>query len=309
MKQQQKQQTKGRRPGLQTIRPQVAGIDLGSREHCVCGPSREDGEPNVRTFGTTTGQLRELADWLDAAGVESVAMESTYVYWIPLHELLEERGFEVLLVNARQLKNVPGRKTDMHDCQWIQQLHACGLLRGSFRPHEAVTRLRSLHRQMQKLVAQRSRFVQWMQQALDQLNVQVHRAVSDLTGQTGMVIVRAIASGERDPQQLAGLRHKRCKHTPEQFAEYLTGNWREEHVFNLESSLRLYDEVQGQIAAYEQKLQEELEQQDDQALPDEDCPVHPNPAKEKAIRARGSSAAGAWEPPASRTPCAWPRPR
>ncbi len=124
-----------------------------------------------------------------------------------------------------------------------------------------------------------------------------------------MVIVRAIASGERDPQQLAGLRHKRCKHTPEQFAEYLTGNWREEHVFNLESSLRLYDEVQGQIAAYKQKLQEELEQQDDQALPDEDCPVHPNPAKEKAIRARGSSAAGAWEPPASRTPCAWPRPR
>ena len=222
--QQQKRKRKGRRPGLQTIRPQGAGIDLGSREHWVCGPSREDGEPNVRTFGTTTGQLRELADWLDAEGVESVAMESTYVYWVPLHELLEERGFEVLLVNARQLKNVPGRKTDMNDCQWIQQLHACGLLRGSFRPHEAVTRLRSLHRQMQNLVAQRSRFVQWMQQALDQMNVQVHRAVSDLTGQT---------------------------------------------------------------AAYEQKLQEELEQQDDQALPDEDCPAHPNPAKEKAIRARG----------------------
>ena len=178
MKQQQKQKRKrkGRRPGLQTIRPQGAGIDLGSREHWVCGPSREDGEPNVRTFGTTTGQLRELADWLDAEGVESVAMESTYVYWVPLHELLEERGFEVLLVNARQLKNVPGRKTDMNDCQWIQQLHACGLLRGSFRPHEAVTRLRSLHRQMQNLVAQRSRFVQWMQQALDQMNVQVHRA-------------------------------------------------------------------------------------------------------------------------------------
>ena len=170
--QQQKRKRKGRRPGLQTIRPQGAGIDLGSREHWVCGPSREDGEPHVRTFGTTTGQLRELADWLDAEGVESVAMESTYVYWVPLHELLEERGFEVLLVNARQLKNVPGRKTDMNDCQWIQQLHACGLLRGSFRRCrtwwrsarascsgcEAVTRLRSLHRQMQNLVAQRSRF-------------------------------------------------------------------------------------------------------------------------------------------------------
>ena len=140
------------RAALQVLRPQVAGIDLSSCEHWVCGPPREDGKPNVRTFGTTTGQLRELADWRASQGVESVAMESTYVYWIPLHELLEERGFEVLLVNARQLQHVPGRKSNMRDCQWLQQLHACGLLRGSFRPHEAVTRLRALHRKLQNLV-------------------------------------------------------------------------------------------------------------------------------------------------------------
>ena len=280
-------QPPGRRQVLQVLRPQVAGIDLGSREHWACGPLRADGKPNVRTFGTTTGQLRELADWLAAEGVESVAMESTHVYWIPLHELLEERGFEVLLVNARQLRNVPGRKTDMQDCQWLQQLHSCGLLRGSFRPHESVTRRRSLHRQMQNLVRQRTRFVQWMQQALDQMNVQVHWAVSDLTGQTGMAIVRAIVSGERDPGQLAGLRDARCGHTAEQFAEYLTGNWREEHLFNLESSLKLYDGVQEQIGAYERKLQQELQQQAGPDRQDEDCPRHRNQAKEKAIKARG----------------------
>ena len=281
---------KRRQAALQVLRPQVAGIDLGSCEHWVCGPPREDGKPNVRTFGTTTGQLRELADWLASQGVESVAMESTYVYWIPLHELLEERGFEVLLVNARQLKHVPGRKSDMRDCQWLQQLHACGLLRGSFRPHEAVTRLRALHRQLQNLVAQRTRFVQWVQRALDQMNVQVHRAVTDLTGQTGMAIVRAIAGGERDPQQLAKLRSPRCAKTVEEFVEYLSGNWREEHLFNLQSALELYDAVQGQVASYEQKLQQELQQQAFDNLADEECPRHPNRAKEKAIRGRGEQA-------------------
>ncbi len=278
--------------GMQSIRPQVAGIDLGSREHWVCGPAPADPnqEPNVRTFGTTTPQLQELADWLAEQAVESVAMESTYVYWIPLHELLEQRGFEVLLVNARHLKHVPGRKTDMLDCQWLQRLHACGLLRGSFRPHESVTRLRTLHRQLQNLVVQRSRFVQWMQQSLDQMNVQVHRAVTAITGQTGMKIVRAIVRGERDPEQLAALRHKRCKHTAEQFAEHLTGNWREEHLFNLEHSLSLYDAVQQRIESYEQKLQQEIDSQACEELRDEQVPKHPNPGKEKAIRSRGEQA-------------------
>lgn len=289
-KQEQGQRPAVRGRALESIRPQVAGIDLGSREHWVCCPPGEDDRPNVRTFGTTTLELGKLADWLEAEGVKSVAMESTHVYWIPLHELLEERGFEVLLANATQLKHVPGRKTDMLDCQWLQRLHSCGLLRGSFRPHEALVRLRTLHRQLGNLVAERTRFVQWMQQALDQMNVQVHRAVSDLTGQTGMAIVRAITGGERDPEQLATLRHKRCKHTAEQFAEYLTGNWREEHLYNLESALHLYDAVQERIAAYEQKLERELQRQACEELREQVVPRHPNAAKEKAIRGRGEQA-------------------
>ena len=272
---------------LPVQRPQVAEVDLGSREHWACGPPHADGRPNVRTFGTTTVQLDALADWLAAEGVESVALESTYVYWIPLHELLEERGFEVVLVNARQLKNVPGRKTDMLDCQWLQRLHSCGLLRGSFRPPETVTQLRALHRQWQSLVAERTRCVQWMQRALDQMNVQVHRAVTDLTGQTGMAIVRAIVAGQRDAEQLAQLRSGRCKHTEEQFVEYLSGNWREEHLFNLRSALRLYDAVQAEMEGYEQKLQEDLQQQAAEELRAEECPRHPHAAKEKAIRGRG----------------------
>jgi transposase len=148
---------------LAVLQPMVAGVDIGSTEHWVCGPARADGEPNVRVFGTTTPQLHELADWLVEQGVKSVAMESTYIYWIPVFELLESRGLKVVLVNARQLHNVPGRKTDFSDCQWIQLLHSCGLLRGSFRPTEAISRLRALQRQMANFVAERSRCVQWMQ--------------------------------------------------------------------------------------------------------------------------------------------------
>ena len=170
---------------LQAIRPMVAGIDVGSREHWVCGPARPDGEPNVRVFGTTTEQLKEMVDWLLKQRVESVAMESTSVYWIALFELLESRGIEAVLVNARQLHNVPGRKTDFRDCQWIQLLHSCGLLRGSFRPGDAIVALRAIQRQLANLVEERTRCVQWMQKALDQMNVQVHRAVTDLTGTTG----------------------------------------------------------------------------------------------------------------------------
>lgn len=191
------------RTSLPTIRPMVGGIDVGSCEHWVCGPSRGDGEANVRVFGTTTDQLEELAEWLIGQGVESVAMESTHVYWIPIYELLESRGLEVVLVNARQLHNVPGRKTDFKDCQWLQLLHSCGLLRGSFRPGDAIVGMRTLQRQMANLVFERTRCVQWMQKTLDQMNVQIHRAVSDLTGLTGMTILRAIVAGERDPARLA----------------------------------------------------------------------------------------------------------
>ncbi|NJK42483.1 MAG: IS110 family transposase [Aquincola sp.] len=269
----------------------VAGIDVGSSQHWVCGPAREDGKPNVRVFGTTTDQLNELADWLVEQGVESVAMESTYVYWIPIYELLESRGIEVLLVNARQLHNVPGRKTDFSDCQWLQLLHSCGLLRGSFRPSEAITRLRALQRHLANLVAERTRCVQWMQKALDQMNVQVHRAVTDLTGLTGMAIVRAIIAGERDPGRLAMHRHGRCRKSAQEIAKYLTGTWREEHLFNLASALRLYDALEAEIASYDARLLQELDALHPPERQQESVPPHPNRAKERAIRSRGEQQA------------------
>jgi len=276
---------------LPAIRPLVAGLDVGSSQHWVCGPAREDGKPNVRVFGTTTDQLHELADWLSEQGVESAAMESTSVYWIPIYELLESRGIEVILVNARQLHNVPGRKTDFSDCQWLQLLHSCGLLRGSFRPVEAITRLRALHRQVANLVAERTRCVQWMQKALDQMTVQVHRAVTDLTGATGMAIVRAIVCGERDPARLAMHRDPRCRKSAEEIARYLTGNWREEHLFNLASALRLFDALETEIASYDAQLLKEIAALQPPERQEEPAPPHPNPAKEKAIKARGEQQA------------------
>jgi len=272
---------------LPVVRPQVAGIDIGSAEHWVCGPARADGALNVRGFGTTTDALHALADWLVAQHVESVAMESTSVYWIPIYELLESRGMEVVLVNARQLHHVPGRKTDVSDCQWLQLLHSCGLLRGSFRPTEAIARLRVLQRQVANLVAERTRCVQWMQKALDQMNVQVHRAVADLTGTTGMAMVRAIVAGERDPATLAAHRDRRCRKSVAEIARYLTGTWREEHLFTLASALRLYDTFGDEIAAFETRVLAELAALEPPERRAEPVPSHPNPTKEKAIRGRG----------------------
>jgi transposase len=269
----------------------VAGIDVGSREHWVCGPARPDEEPNVRVFGTTTEQLEEMVGWLLEQRVESVAMESTSVYWIALFELLESRGIEAVLVNARQLHNVPGRKTDFRDCQWIQLLHSCGLLRGSFRPGDAIVAMRAIQRQLANLVDERSRCVQWMQKSLDQMNVQVHRAVTDLTGTTGMAIVRAIVAGERDPMRLAQHRHHRCHHSVEQIAKYLTGTWREEHLFNLASVLHLYDAIEKLVASYEARLLESVEALQLQELKDAPVPAHPNPSKEKDIKSHGDQPA------------------
>jgi len=271
---------------LSTIRANVAGVDIGSREHWVCAPGL-DGTTSVRSFGTITTELEALVDWLAKQRVESVAMESTSVYWIPLYELLESRGIEAVLVNARQLHNVPGRKTDVHDCQWLQTLHSHGLLRGSFRPSDAIVRLRALQRQQANLVEERTCFVQWMQKSLDQMNVQVHRAVSELTGETGMAIVRDIVAGERDPVRLAAHRDQRCRKTKEEIAEYLRGSWREEHLFNLKSALRLYEAIEEQIAFYDQRLLEELKALQPPDSQDLLVPRHPSPAKEKTIRNRG----------------------
>ena len=272
---------------LPVIRPQVAGIDIGSTQHWVCGPARADGALNVQRFGTTTDQLHALAAWLVAQQVESVAMESTSVYWIPVYEVLEARGLEVLLVNARQLHNVPGRKTDVNDCQWIQLLHSCGLLRGSFRPSDAIVRVRALRRQVTNLAGERTRCVQWMQKALDQMNVQVHRAVADLTGSTGLAIVRAIVAGERDPAQRAAHRDPRCRKSVAEIARYLTGTWRDEHLFTLASALRVFDMVAQEIAQFETRMRAEFEALQPPERRAAPVPPHPNAAKARTLRARG----------------------
>src|SRR5499425_1949492 len=246
--------------GLPVIRRGVAGIDLGSEQHWVCAATLDRSGREVAHFGATTAELIRMAEWLKARQVESVAMESTGVYWIAPHEILEAQGLEVLLVNARQLARVPGRddRTDPTDSEWIQRLHSCGLLRGSFRPPETICMLRTLVRDKGNLVAERGDWVRRMQKSLDQMNVRVHRAVSDIDGVTGMAILRAIAGGERDAQKLAQLRDRRCNKTEAEIAEQLSGHWREDHLFSLQQALKMYDAVQERIAAYEKEILRKL---------------------------------------------------
>jgi transposase len=272
---------------LRTIHRHAAGIDLGSREHFVAAPPHEDGEPNVERFGTTTPELLRLAQWLKEQHVDTVAMESTGVYWIPAFELLESQGFEVLLVNARHIRNVPGRKTDMLDCQWIQMLHACGLLKGSFRPSDDICQLRALLRERNTMVAQRSDWVRRMQKGLDQMNICVHHAVSDITGTTGMAMIRAIVGGERDPKALARLRDRRCRKTEEQIAADLTGNWRTEHLFNLEQALKMYDQLCTIIKDYDDKVLSTIILLQPEEARDKEVPPPSSKSKAKNIAKRG----------------------
>jgi len=246
--------------GIPLIRRDVAGIDLGSEQHWVCAPSEDGGSREVAHFGGTTAELIRMAEWLKARHVKSVAMESTGVYWIAPHEILEAQGLEVLLVNARQLARVPGRddRTDPTDSEWIQRLHSCGLLRGSFRPPETICMLRTLVRDKATLVAESGDWLRRMQKSLDQMNVRVHRAVSDIDGATGMAIVRAIADGERDVKKLAQFRNPHCRQSEEQIAEQLRGHWREDHLFSLQQALKMYDAITERIAAYEKEIQRKL---------------------------------------------------
>ena len=211
---------------LQHINLNAAGIDIGSERHLVAVPEGRD-DVSVREFGTFTADLEALADWLKKCGVTSVAMESTGVYWIPVFEVLERRGFEVKLVDARHVKNVSGRKSDVLDCQWLQQLHTYGLLAGAFRPPDEVCVLRSYLRQKEMLTQAASMHIQHMQKALQQMNLLLHNVVSDITGVTGMKIIKAILAGERDPKVLARNRHGLCKNSPSTIAKSLIGNYRE----------------------------------------------------------------------------------
>lgn len=283
------QKKKSKKPlrSLAPIQPNAAGIDLGSREHWVAGPPREDGEPNVERFATTTPELYRLADWLKEQEVATVAMESTGVYWIPLFEILDSRGFEVYLVNARQISHVPGRKTDMIDCQWLQLLHSCGLLHGSFRPNDDICRLRALIRERNTMVDQRSDWVRRMQKSLDQMNVCVHHAVTDITGITGMAIIRAIVGGERDPKTLAGFRDRRCRKSKKQIAEELTGNWRPEHLFNLEQALKVYDQLCAVIADYDAEILRYINSLQPPEAKESSAPPPSSKSKARAIAKRG----------------------
>jgi transposase len=246
-----------RRGKLQICHPDAAGIDIGSKEHWVAVPEDRDDE-SVQKFGTFTGDLYRLAEWLKACGVTTVAMESTGVYWVPLHEVLEERGFTVLLVNAAHVRNVPGRKSDVKDCQWIQQLHGYGLLRGSFRPNAEIVELRSYARHRQMLVESAASHIQHMQKALMLMNVQVHHVLSDITGVTGMRIIRALVAGQYDPFELAKLRDPRCRATREEIEKALTGTYKTDHLFALKQSLCLYDAYQASIAECDQRLEDKL---------------------------------------------------
>ena len=242
---------------LEKVHLHAAGIDIGAAAHWVAVPQDRDPQP-VRKFSSFTHDLEQLADWLAACGIETVAMESTGVYWIPLFELLEERGFEVLLVNARHVKNVPGRKSDVVDCQWIQQLHSFGLLRGSFRPQAEIVTLRSYLRQREKLVEGAASFILRMHKALTQMNVQLHNVISDLSGHTGLKIVRAIVAGQTDPEKLAEYRDPRIRASKEQIRESLRGRYRAEHLFGLGQALEAYDFSQKQIAACDEQIRARL---------------------------------------------------
>jgi transposase len=275
--------------GLPVVRDKVAGTDLGSERHWTCAPTVEGGGREVADFGATTSELIRMAKWLKARKVESVAMESTGVYWIAPHEVLEAEGLEVMLVDTRQLARVPGRdkKSDPFDCEWIQRLHSCGLLMGSFRPKEAVCMLRTLVRDKANLVAEAGDWLRRMQKSLDQMNVRVHRAVSDIDGATGMAILRAIVDGERDARKLAKLRDPRCRKSEEEIAEQLSGHWREDHLFSLRQGLKIYDSIQERITDYEKEILRKLAEMEREECRGQEVPKVKSPQKGKAIRNRG----------------------
>jgi len=251
----------------------AAGLDIGSEEMWVCVPADRDAQP-IRRFGTFTPDLYALADWLATCRIETVAMESTGVYWIPVYEILEARGFTAYLVNAHHLKHVPGRKTDEKDCQWMQRLHTCGLLSRSFRPEAAICALRAYVRHRAMLLEYRAAHIQHMQKALQQMNVQLTQVLSDITGATGLAILRAIVAGERDPVPLARLRDRRCTSSTEEIAKALTGHYQPEHVFALTQALALYDMYTAQVRECDAAIARQLEAITPEA-PDELPPLDP----------------------------------
>jgi transposase len=241
------------------VHPNAAAIDVGATMHMAAVRADRAPEP-VRSFGTFTADLHRLVDWFTECGVETVVMESTSVYWIPIFELLDARGFTVFLVNARDAKHVPGRKTDISDAQWLQRLHSYGLLRASFRPKGQIAELRAYVRQRERLLEYAASHIQHMQKALTEMNLQLHHVVADITGATGLRIIRAILAGERDPKVLARLRHYSCHSSAETIAKALTGSYRSEHLFALEQALALYDAYHEKASACDVRIEAVLKE-------------------------------------------------
>jgi len=266
---------------LTLINADAAGIDIGSAKHYVSVPEDRDEKP-VRVFSTFTRDLKALSEWLKTCGIKTVAMESTGVYWIPLYDLLIDEGFDVNLVNARHLKNVSGRnKTDVMDCQWIQRLHTFGLLSGSFRPEKAICELRAYHRQREMLVSESSKHILHMQKAMTQMNLQLHNVLSDVTGATGIQIIRAIVGGEHDPKKLAIYRDSRCKNPLEIIEKSLEGAYREEHLFSLKQALELYDFYQEKRGDCDEKINHLLQSFEDRSQGAELPPLSAQKKKSK----------------------------
>jgi transposase len=260
--------------GLPTIFPNAAGIDIGADEIVVAIPPDRDPQP-VRVFRTFTPDLLALVTWLVACGIDTVALESTGVYWVPLYELLEQHGIVPYLVNARHAKTVPGRKTDWNDAQWLQKLHALGLLRASFRPDAEIAALRTLVRYRAELIQHRAPHILHMQRVLQQMNLQLERVLTDILGITGQAIIRAIVAGERDPLKLAQLRNPACKSSEETIAKALTGTWKAEMLFVLTQALVIYDVYTAQLAVCDGQIEQYLVQMESRQAPDAPLPDLP----------------------------------
>lgn len=263
---------------LDYINVNAAGIDIGSKSHFIAVPLGRDSE-HVREFQTFTNSLIELVEWLKKLRITTVAMESTGVYWIPVYDLLEANGFQVLLVNARHIKNVPGRKTDVLDCQWIQQLHSYGLLRGSFRPMEQILKMRTLMRHRATLIEYASSHVQHIQKSLYLMNIQLNNVIRDVMGVTGMKIIREIVNGERDPVKLAQYRDPACKNSEEVIRASLVGNYQEDHMFCLKQALQLYDFYSLKIAECDGQIEKVMSEME--ALSDKEKAIPTKPQTKK----------------------------
>jgi transposase len=257
---------------LEVVHPLAAGIDIGNESHYVAVPPSLDPQP-VRCFGCTTTELRKMAEWLTQSGIRTVALQSTGVYWIAVYDILEEAGLEVYLVNARETKNLPGRKTDVQESQWLMKLHTYGLLRNSFRPSQEIRTLRTYWRQRHDLVRSIGRHIQRMQKAMTQMNIQLANVISDITGVTGQAILNAILNGERDPRELAAYRDCRIESSEEEIAQALEGNWQEDQLFLLRQEQAGYEFCQKQIAECDQQLAQYLARLEDRSqgatLPEE----------------------------------------